>query len=102
MKALTSSMVAGAMLALPIVAMPPASAAPATAPVSASSQVGASAVSQQQAVRKAKSYLRVSAFSRSGLIKQLKFEGFSTKDATRAVDSLLLRTRCAPAGPDGK
>lgn len=44
--------------------------------------------SQQQAVKKAKSYLDFTAFSRSGLIKQLKFEGFSEADATFAVDSL--------------
>lgn len=37
---------------------------------------------------KAKDYLEYSAFSRSGLIKQLAFEGFSDADATFAVDSL--------------
>jgi len=45
-------------------------------------------VSQQNAIRKAESYLRSSAFSRSGLIGQLEFSGFSTADATFAVDSL--------------
>lgn len=44
--------------------------------------------SQKQAVKKAKSYLEYTAFSRSGLIKQLKYEGFSEADATFAVDSL--------------
>jgi hypothetical protein len=48
-----------------------------------------SPVSQQQAVRKAEDYLDYTAFSRSGLINQLvSFEGFSTADATFAVDSL--------------
>jgi len=44
-------------------------------------------VSQRNAVSKAASYLRSSAFSRSGLIKQLEFEGFSTSDATYGVDA---------------
>jgi len=43
---------------------------------------------QTNAARKAKSYLSVSAFSRTGLIGQLEFEGFSTEDATYGVDSL--------------
>lgn len=43
---------------------------------------------QRNAVSKAKDYLNYSAFSRSGLIKQLTFEGFSDADATFAVDSL--------------
>ena len=42
----------------------------------------------QQAVRQAQSYLSFTAFSRSGLIDQLEFEGFSNADATAAVDSL--------------
>jgi hypothetical protein len=45
-------------------------------------------VSQQNAYRKAESYLKYSAFSRSGLIGQLEYSGFSTADATYAVDSL--------------
>ena len=44
--------------------------------------------SQRNAKNSAKSYLRYSSFSRSGLIQQLKFEGFSTKDATYGVDVL--------------
>ncbi|MCM4083137.1 Ltp family lipoprotein [Paractinoplanes hotanensis] len=44
-------------------------------------------VSQENAVDKAADYLSYTAFSRSGLIKQLKFEGFSTKDATVGVDA---------------
>jgi hypothetical protein len=41
---------------------------------------------QEQAIGKAGEYLRSQAFSRSGLIGQLVFEGFSTKDATYGVD----------------
>ncbi|MCO8274402.1 Ltp family lipoprotein [Actinoplanes sp. TRM 88003] len=44
-------------------------------------------VAQENAVDKAGDYLASSSFSRSGLIKQLKFEGFSTKDATFGVDA---------------
>ncbi|GAA1348352.1 Ltp family lipoprotein [Arthrobacter roseus] len=43
-------------------------------------------VSQQNATRKAASYLDFSAFSRSGLISQLEYNKFSTEDATWAVD----------------
>jgi len=38
--------------------------------------------------RKAADYLDYSAFSRTGLIDQLQFEGFSASDATYGVDSL--------------
>jgi chemotaxis protein histidine kinase CheA len=43
-------------------------------------------VSQQNALRKAGSYLGYAAFSRTGLIHQLEFEKYSTEDATWAVD----------------
>lgn len=42
--------------------------------------------SQQNAVDTAQDYLRFMSFSRSGLIDQLEFEGFSTSDATYGVD----------------
>lgn len=42
--------------------------------------------SQTQAIRSAESYLRLTAFSRQGLIDQLEFEGYSEDDATYAVD----------------
>jgi len=45
-------------------------------------------VGQQNAVDKASSYLDFLAFSRSGLVKQLKFEGFHTSEAKFAVDYL--------------
>jgi len=44
-------------------------------------------VSQQQAEQLAEDYLNYSAFSRSGLIDQLEYEGFSTADATYGVDA---------------
>jgi hypothetical protein len=43
---------------------------------------------QRNAVRKAESYLSFMAFSRTGLIEQLEFEGFSRGDSTFAVDHL--------------
>lgn len=42
---------------------------------------------QKNALRKAESYLSVSAFSANGLIDQLKFEGFTESDAAFAVAS---------------
>jgi hypothetical protein len=44
-------------------------------------------VSQRNAVSKGASYLRSSSFSRSGLISQLQFEGFSLEDATYGTDA---------------
>jgi hypothetical protein len=45
-------------------------------------------VSQDQAVASAESYLAVMAFSRTGLIEQLAYDGFSKDDATYAVDTI--------------
>jgi hypothetical protein len=45
-----------------------------------------STVSQSNAVLSAQRYLKYSPFSRSGLIKQLEFEGFSNADAVYGVD----------------
>lgn len=42
---------------------------------------------QENARESAENYLDLSPFSRSGLIKQLKFEGYSEKDATYGVDA---------------
>ena len=44
-------------------------------------------VSQSNAKRSARNYLGVLAFSRSGLIEQLEYEGFSTADAIYGVDA---------------
>ena len=45
-------------------------------------------VSQSNARKKADGYLSIMALSRSGLIAQLEFEGFSNADATYGADSL--------------
>lgn len=45
-------------------------------------------LAQQQAVLKAESYLAYSAFSRTGLIGQLEYEGFTNADAAFGVDYL--------------
>ena len=42
---------------------------------------------QASALQMAHDYLRASAFSRTGLIEQLEYEGFSKDDATYAVDN---------------
>jgi hypothetical protein len=44
-------------------------------------------VNQKNAKSSAANYLRATAFSRSGLIKQLEFEGFSRTDAEYGVDA---------------
>lgn len=44
-------------------------------------------VENQNALRQAHSYLSFSAFSYSGLIEQLEYEGYSTEAATYAVDN---------------
>ena len=50
-------------------------------------EIPSETVSQQNAVRSAKNYLNFTAFSRSGLIRQLEFEGYSKEDATYGVDN---------------
>ncbi|MGM7719402.1 Ltp family lipoprotein [Metabacillus sp. Hm71] len=45
-------------------------------------------LSQQNAIEQAKSYLDYTSFSKKGLIEQLEYEGFSTEDATFAVDNI--------------
>jgi hypothetical protein len=45
-------------------------------------------MSQEQAVGTARDYLEHQHFSRTGLIDQLEFEGFTAKDATFGVDYL--------------
>lgn len=45
-------------------------------------------VSQENALGSAESYLGTGAFSRTGLIEQLEFEGYSKKDATFAADNV--------------
>lgn len=45
-------------------------------------------VAQKNAISAAESYISIMAFSRTGLIKQLKFDGYSKEDAEYAVDKL--------------
>lgn len=45
-------------------------------------------INQSNARRSAESYLNYAAFSRTGLISQLEYEGFSNSDATYGVDAL--------------
>ena len=47
----------------------------------------AGTVSQRNAVKKGASYLKFSSFSRTGLIGQLQYEGFSLEDATYGTDA---------------
>ncbi len=44
-------------------------------------------LAQQNAINSAQSYLAYSGFSRTGLIGQLEYEGFSTEEATFGVDN---------------
>ena len=62
-----------------------------TAPVQSAAPAPAApelTMGQRNAVAKAKDYLSLTAFSRSGLAKQLEFEGFATADAEFAVDNI--------------
>ncbi|WP_223254449.1 Ltp family lipoprotein [Bacillus sp. HNG] len=45
-------------------------------------------VSQQNAIRHAENYISTMPFSKTGLIEQLEYEGYSTEDATFAVDHI--------------
>lgn len=47
-------------------------------------------VSQRNAVRSAESYVSIMAFSKTGLIKQLKYEGFTAADAAYAADNIVV------------
>ena len=42
---------------------------------------------ERMALSSAKNYLRTMGFSKKGLIKQLEFEGYSTEEATFAVNN---------------
>lgn len=82
-------------LAVTTTVAPPTTLAPTTTrPVPATTQAPAGptlTASQQQAVRSAQSYLKLSGFSRQGLIDQLSSQygdKFPVADATVAVDSL--------------
>jgi hypothetical protein len=65
----------------------PAEQAPAEQPP-AEDDAPTMTAAQENAVASAQDYLDYGAFSRKGLIDQLEFEGYSTKDATYAVDHI--------------
>lgn len=54
---------------------------------SASSSDSSLTLEQQNAIRSVESYLSFTSFSRTGLIDQLEYEGYSTETATFAVDN---------------
>ena len=56
------------------------------AAAAAAEEAARGTVSQQNAQRSGQNYLDFTAFSRTGLVKQLEFEGFSTEDASWGVD----------------
>ncbi|HJX78320.1 Ltp family lipoprotein [Glutamicibacter sp.] len=60
--------------------------ASAQAEAEAKAEKEAGTLSQQNALSKASDYLDYTAFSKTGLINQLEFEGFSNGDATWAVE----------------
>ena len=53
-----------------------------------SSSIQSPTLGERNALNSARSYLNYSAFSRSGLIKQLEFEGYTTDEATYAVNNV--------------
>src|SRR6476659_691539 len=59
-----------------------AHATPLPGAITAAHGTPTSSNNRMQAVRMAKSYLSFQAFSLKGLVKQLKYEGFSKSDAT--------------------
>lgn len=66
----------------------PTTLPPTTAPPPPPDPFAGESVSQKNARRSASSYLDMTAFSRTGLIDQLQYEGFSEGDAAYGVDSL--------------
>lgn len=62
-----------------------ASAKPSPSPTATEQKL---TIGQRNAVRSAESYVSFLAFSRTGLISQLEYEGFSKSDSTFAVDYL--------------
>jgi uncharacterized lipoprotein YddW (UPF0748 family) len=73
---------------------PAATTTPADEPTTASTpapveeEAPDESVAQENAREAAESYLDTQAFSRKGLIEQLEYEGYSTKDATYAVGAI--------------
>jgi hypothetical protein len=61
---------------------------PTTAPPTTADPFAGETVSQRNARRTAADYLDYTAFSRSGLIRQLEYEGYTQEDAAYGVDAL--------------
>ncbi len=60
---------------------------PTPTPIKAISDSQSVTIGEQNALKKAKSYLAYSAFSREGLIDQLEYEGFTNKESVYGVDN---------------
>lgn len=58
-----------------------------TAPKASTQVTSNMTTGQKNALASAKSYLKFSAFSYTGLIDQLEYEGYTTEEATYAVDN---------------
>jgi len=71
----------------PPVTAPPDTAPPVTTPPVTKGPFDGETVTQRNARQKAADYLGYTSFSRSGLIKQLMFEGFSEADAAYGTDA---------------
>lgn len=56
-----------------------------TFPAEQTVEVQAATRGEKNALAKAKTYLKIMAFSKKGLIKQLKFDGFTNKEAKYGV-----------------
>lgn len=67
--------------------IPQETTSPETASLEAISPADNISMGQKNALRSAQNYLSFTAFSYSGLIEQLEFEGYSTEDSTYAVDN---------------
>ena len=75
---------------VPPATVPPATLPPATLPLVTAPPMPSETLSQQNARQMAADYLDYTAFSRTGLIKQLEFEGFTQADAAYGVDALFV------------
>lgn len=86
MKKILLSIITAVMVATPVVTIAPAASA-STVQVSVQPTFSET-MGQRQARLKAADYLRYQAFSRLGLIAQLKYEGFTYRQAVYGVDHI--------------
>lgn len=66
----------------------PESLTPKPAPAASADPLAGVSIGRQNAIKTAQSYLRVSSFSRKGLVDQLRFEGYTSDEAVFACDYL--------------